>query len=43
VPKARSAVEKRKFAERNGFIDNIDTVNAEPVPWHVIDYTMGKY
>jgi hypothetical protein len=41
--KATSVAEKRKFAEENGYIGDINTVNNKAVPREVLEYTRGRY
>ncbi|KAK3360933.1 hypothetical protein B0T24DRAFT_599721 [Lasiosphaeria ovina] len=43
MPKARSAAEKRKFAEENGYTGDIHTVDKKVVPRGVLPYTEGQY
>jgi hypothetical protein len=39
MPKAKSAEEKMRFAEQNGYTDDINKVNGDPVSREVEEYT----
>ena len=41
--KKRTAEERRRHAEENGFDDDDTDVDDNPVLWDVLDYTKGKY
>lgn len=41
--KARSAAEKRKFAEEKGYVGDINTVNNKIVSREILPYTRGQY
>ncbi|KAM7185169.1 hypothetical protein V8F33_012557 [Rhypophila sp. PSN 637] len=43
MPKARSAAEKRKFAEAKGYTANIDAIDSKAVPRAVLDCTKEMY
>lgn len=39
MPKAKSAEERVRFAEQNGYTDDINNVNGDPVSRQVEEYT----
>lgn len=41
--KKRTAKDKRRLAEENGYDDDETTVDDTPVPNKVLEYTKGKY
>lgn len=41
--KKRTAEDRRRLAEQNGYNDNDTAVDDNHVPRNVLDYTKGKY
>ena len=39
----KTADERRRHAEENGFNDDNTNVSDNPIPQEVLDYTKGKY
>jgi hypothetical protein len=39
----RTAEERRRYAEKNGFNDDDTDVDDNPIPRDVLDYTKGRY
>jgi len=43
MPRKRTAEERRRYAEENGFEGNDTDINDCPVPRYVLDYTKERY
>lgn len=39
----RTAEDRRRYAEENGFDDNDTDINNDPIPRDVLEYTKGRY